>query len=126
MCHVCIPPPLQDLTSDEVLILALQHRNAPAQPVDQLGLQIGQVNVLLVDDGYEPVDFNVHLRPYGLNLHFKQACLPKGVLEMNVLPMLRHVVSDTLTLFTREVRDMRYDHCSQLPKLVQVLMQTCS
>ncbi len=106
MCRLCVPPPLQDLTSDEVLILALQHHNAPAQPVDQLGLQISQVNVLLVDDGYEPVDLNVHLRPYGLDLHFKQACLPKGVLKMNVLPMLGHVISDMLTLFTREVREV--------------------
>ena len=80
MCHLCVPPPLQDLASDEVLILALQHHNAPAQPVDQLGLQVGQVNVLLVNDGYQPVDLNVHLRPYGLNLHFNQACFPKVIL----------------------------------------------
>ena len=126
LCHLCIPPPLQHLTSDEILILALQHHNAPAQPVDQLGLQIGQVNVLLVDDGYEPVDLNVHLGPYGLNLHFKQACLPKSVLKMNVLPMLRHELSDILTLFTREVGVVKYYHRNQLSKLVQVLMQTCS
>ena len=77
MWYLCIPPPLQDLASDEVLILALQHHNAPSQPVDQLGLQVSQVDVLLVDDGYEPVDLNVHLRPYSLNLHFRQACLPQ-------------------------------------------------
>ena len=77
-----------------------------------------------MDDGYEPVDLNVHLGPYGLNLHFKQACLPKGVLKMNVLPMLRHELSDILTL--REVGVVKYYHRNQLSKLVQVLMQTCS
>lgn len=64
-----VPPPLQDLPPDQILILALQHHDSPAQPVDQLGLQVRQVHVLFVDDGDQPVHLNVHLRTYGLNLH---------------------------------------------------------
>jgi len=105
MCHPCIPPPLQDLTSDEILVLALQHHNAPAQPVDQFGLQVGQVHILLVDDGYEPIHLNIHLGPYGLNLHFKQVCLPKHIPKRNVLPMLRHALSDMITAATCQSLD---------------------
>ena len=40
--------------------------------------------------------------------------------------MLGHVLSDMLTMFTREVMDVKHIHCNQLPTLVQVLIQTCS
>lgn len=64
-----LPPPLQDLPPYQILILALQHHNPPAQPVNQLGLQVCQVHILLVDNGNQPVHLNIHFRTYGLNLH---------------------------------------------------------
>ncbi|KAA6428086.1 MAG: hypothetical protein FRX49_02747 [Trebouxia sp. A1-2] len=65
---------------------------------------VGQVDVLLVDDGYEPVDLNVHLGPYGLNLRFKQICLPQECLKRNVLLLrLRHALPEMLTLWNREL-----------------------
>lgn len=55
------PPPDEDLALDQTFVPGLQHHHTPLQPVDQLGFQLSEIPVFLVDDGYEPVDLNVHL-----------------------------------------------------------------